>query len=218
MMERSLKTPRTTLKRAHERGAHARETIHGVLDGGLFCHVGFVDGGQPFVIPTAYWRVGDELFIHGSRASRMVRVLAAGADACITVTHVDGLVLARSAFHHSVNYRSVMVLGKGRLVADAEEKIDRLKGLIERMTPGRWGRLRPHTEQELKATSVLAFAIDEASAKIRTGPPMDDEADYGLPIWAGVVPVAQRLGPPSPCPRLDQGMAVPEHVRALKID
>ncbi len=217
-MQRSLKTPRTTLKRTHERGAYEREEVYGVLDAGLFCHVGYVDDGQPLVTPTAYWRLGDELVIHGSSASRMVRVLAAGAAACVTVTHVDGLVMARSAFHHSVNFRSVMVLGKARPVENPDEKITKLKGLIERITPGRWALLRPHTEQEIKATAVLVFAIDEASAKIRTGPPIDDEEDYGLPIWAGVVPLAQRPGTPTPCPRLDRDMAVPDHIVALTID
>lgn len=217
-MPRSLKTPRTTLKRAHERGEYERDKVYEVLDAGLFCHVGYVHDGQPFVTPTAYWRMGGELIIHGSAASRMVRALEAGGDACVTVTHVDGLVLARSAFHHSVNYRSVMLLGKARLVQDPEEKVAMLKDLIERMTPGRWATLRPHTDQEIKATGVLAFTIDEASAKIRTGPPIDDEEDYGLPIWAGVVPLAQMAGPPIPCPRLDRSMAIPAHVAALNFD
>jgi nitroimidazol reductase NimA-like FMN-containing flavoprotein (pyridoxamine 5'-phosphate oxidase superfamily) len=159
--------------------------------------------------------VGDEVIIHGSAASRMVRVLAGGGAACITVTHVDGLVLARSAFHHSVNYRSVMLLGKGRLVDEEGEKIALLEGLIERIAPGRWSSLRPHTEQEIKATSVLAFAIDEASAKIRTGPPIDDEEDYELAIWAGVVPLVQQVGAAVPCPRLDADMAIPDHVAAI---
>lgn len=214
-MTQSLKTPRTTLKRSYERGEHDRQKVYGVLDDGLFCHVGYVHEGQPFVTPTAYWRAGDELIIHGSSASRMVRVLAAGGAACITVTHVDGLVLARSAFHHSVNYRSVMLLGKGRLVDDGGEKITLLEGLIERIAPGRWPTLRPHTDQEIKATSVLAFAIDEASAKIRTGPPVDDEEDYELTIWAGVVPLVQQVGAVVPCPRLDAEMAIPNHVAAI---
>ncbi len=216
-MPQSLKTPRTTLKRLHERGDHGRDGVYGVLDAGLFCHVGYVHEGQPFVTPTAYWRMGDELIIHGSSASRMVRVLAAGADACVTVTHVDGLVLARSAFHHSVNYRSVMLLGQARLVQDKDEKIALLEGLIERVAPGRWATLRPHTDQEIKATGVLAFAIDEASAKMRNGPPVDDEPDYALLIWAGVVPLAQRVGTPAACPRLNPEMAVPDHVTGLTI-
>ncbi len=214
-MTQSLKTPRTTLKRAHERGEHDRGKVYEVLDDGLFCHVGYVHDGHPFVTPTAYWRAGDELIIHGSAASRMVRVLAAGGEACITVTHVDGLVLARSAFHHSVNYRSVMLLGIGRLVDDGGEKITLLEGLIERIAPGRWPTLRPHTDQEIKATSVLAFVIDEASAKIRTGPPIDDEEDYALPIWAGVVPLLQQVGAVVPCPRLDAKMAIPNHVATI---
>ncbi|MHA1571546.1 MAG: pyridoxamine 5'-phosphate oxidase family protein [Alphaproteobacteria bacterium] len=214
-MTQSLKTPRTTLKRSHERGEYDREKVYGVLDDGLFCHVGYVHDGHPFVTPTAHWRAGDELIIHGSAASRMMRVLAAGGAACITVTHVDGLVLARSAFHHSVNYRSVMVLGKGRLVDEGGEKIALLEALIDRIAPGRWATLRPHTEQEIKATSVLAFAIDEASAKIRTGPPIDDEEDYELAIWAGIVPLVQQVGAAVPCPRLDAGMAIPRHVAAI---
>ena len=214
-MPQSLKTPRTTLKRTHERGEYDREKVYAVLDDGLFCHVGYGHDGHPFVTPTAYWRMGDELIIHGSAASRMVRVLAAGAEACITVTHVDGLVLARSAFHHSVNFRSVMLLGKGRLVDEPVEKITMLEALIERVAPGRWPTLRPHTDQEIKATSVLAFAIDEASAKIRTGPPIDDEEDYELPIWAGVVTLVQKVEAAVRCPRLDADMAIPNHVAAI---
>ena len=212
-MTDTLKTPRTTLKRNHTRGAYDRASVNGILDAGIFCHIGYAIDGQPFVTPTSYWRDGDRVLIHGSSASRMVRTLAAGAPACLTVTHVDGLVLARSAFHHSVNWRSVMILGQAEPVAD---KAAALKGLIERIGPGRWDDLRPVTDQELKATAVLAFDIREASAKVRTGPPIDDEEDYGEPfwghpVWAGVVPLTTVAGAPVACPRQLPGIPVPDY-------
>ena len=222
-MSDTLQTPRTTLKRLHERGAYDRNTINAILDAGVFCHVGYVQDGQPFVTPTSYWREDNRLLIHGSSASRMVRVLAAGAPACITVTHVDDLVLARSAFHHSVNFRTVMVLGQARKIEGAADKARTLKGLIDRIAPGRWETLRPINDQELKATAVLAFDLDEASAKVRQGPPIDDEQDYpvddagvapwGQTVWAGVSPLTAEAGEPIACPRQAAGVAVPGYAR-----
>jgi nitroimidazol reductase NimA-like FMN-containing flavoprotein (pyridoxamine 5'-phosphate oxidase superfamily) len=186
-------------KRAHYDAA----TVHAILDAGYVCHVGYVIEGQPYVTPTAHWRHGTRVYWHGSSASRMLRTLQGeGVRCCLTVTQLDGLVLARSAFHHSMNYRSVMALGTARAVLDRDLKEVALRGFVERIAPGRWAALRPVTAQELKATTVLWMELDEASAKIRTGPPVDDEPDYALPIWAGVVPVEQRLGSPVPDERL----------------
>jgi nitroimidazol reductase NimA-like FMN-containing flavoprotein (pyridoxamine 5'-phosphate oxidase superfamily) len=164
------------------------------------CHVGFVLDGQPYVIPTGYVRVEDRLYIHGSAASRMLRSLADGIDVCVTVTLLDGFVLARSAFHHSMNYRSVVVLGRARPVTEAEEKVGALRAFTNHVVPGRWEEVRQPTEQELKATSVLALPLAEVSAKVRSGGPIDDEADYALPVWAGVVPVSTQRGTPVPDP------------------
>lgn len=209
-------TPRTRLSRLPTRGSHDRATIDAILDEALVCHLGFVHDGQPFVIPTLHARRGDEVLIHGSAASRALRTLAGGAPVCLTATLIDGLVLARSAFHHSVNYRSVVLLGTARLLEDAAEKAAALEALTERMVPGRWKHIRPPTAQELKGTKVLVLAIDEASAKLRTGGPKDDEEDYALDVWAGVVPLDTRTGAPEPDERLRPGIATPEHVRRLR--
>ena len=179
---------RIRVKRHPERGTYDRETVDAILDEALVCHLGFAVDGRPYVIPTLHARVGDTLYLHGSSASRMLRHLAAGAPACATVTLLDGLVLARSVFNHSMNYRSVVVLGTATLVAD-EEKADALHALTERLAPGRWDEARRPSPQELKATSILRLPIDEASAKVRSGPPKDAPADEGLPVWTGVVPV-----------------------------
>src|SRR5258708_1739125 len=176
-------TERTSLRRLPKRGHFDHETIYSILDEGFICHVGFVADGQPYVIPTGYARVDDKLYIHGSAASRMLRTLSEGIDVCVTVTLVDGLVLARSAFHHSINYRSVVALGKAVLVNDENEKISALYAFSEQAIPGRWSDVRQPTESELKATSVLRLQLNEVSAKIRTGPPVDDDEDYDLPIW-----------------------------------
>jgi len=184
-----LKTKRTTLKRKPERGAHDFETIASILDEGLFCHVGFVVDGQPFVVPTAYGRDGRALYIHGSAASRMLRTLAGGVPLCFTVTLLNGLVLARTAFHHSINYRSVMVLGVAQEVS-GDEKLRGLRVITEHMARGRWADVRAPNDQELKATTVLKLDIEEASAKVRAGGPIDDEEDRKLPFWAGVLPFA----------------------------
>jgi len=206
-------TERTKLKRLPKRGRFDRETVYGILDEGFICHVGFAPEGQPFVIPTGYARVDDKLYIHGSQASRMLRTLSNGVDACVTVTIVDGLVLARSAFHHSMNYRSVVVFGRATLVEDQEEKSAALLALSEHIVRGRWADVRQPTEQELKLTTVLRLPLEEASAKIRTGPPLDDEEDYALPIWAGVVPLKLVAGEPVADPRLSEGIEAPPYAR-----
>ncbi len=198
-------TERTTLKRLPQRGAFDRETVYGILDEGFVCHVGFVVEGEPVVIPTAYGRAGDELFIHGARASRMLKALREGVSVCVTVTLVDGLVMARSAFHHSMNYRSVVVFGKARVVESEEEKLQALRAFTEHIAPARWDEVREPNRQELNATLVLALRLDEASAKIRTGPPIDDEEDYALPVWAGVIPLNLNAGEVVPDPRLPSG-------------
>ncbi len=182
-------TKRTRIKRLPKRAHYDRETVHAILDAGAIAHVGYVIDGEPYVTPTAYWRKGERVYWHGSSASRMLRTIQAGSPVCLTVSHLDGLVMARSAFHHSVNYRSVMVFGRATLVEDRAHKLEALEDFVERLYPGRWAELRPVNEQELKATTVLGMDLTEASAKVRTGPPVDDEEDYALPIWAGVVPV-----------------------------
>ena len=206
------KTERTTLKRLPARGVYDRELVYRILDEGLICHVGFAIEGRPFVIPTGYARVQDLLYIHGSQASRMLRTLQRGVDACVTATLLDGLVLARSAFHHSMNYRSVVVFGRATLVNDLHEKLSALRAFSEHMIPGRWDDARKPTVQELKATTVLSLPLEEASAKVRTGPALDDDEDYELPIWAGVIPVSLIAGPPIPDPRLKPESEVPDYV------
>jgi hypothetical protein len=188
-MTDSLQTTRTTVRRLPERGVYDRDTIYAILDEALICHVGFVVDGQPFVIPTIHWRDGDTLYVHGSAASRMLRALRAGVDACVTVTLLDGLVLARSAFNHSMNYRSVVVLGKATEVNDRDEKLRALNLLVNHITPERAAEVRPPNESELRQTIVLALPLGEASAKVRSGPPIDEDEDYALGVWAGVVPI-----------------------------
>jgi nitroimidazol reductase NimA-like FMN-containing flavoprotein (pyridoxamine 5'-phosphate oxidase superfamily) len=205
-------TERSELHRLPKRGSHDPAAIHAILDAGFLAHVGFVVEGQPFVVPTLYGRDGDRLYLHGSAASRMLRELEGGAPACVTVTLVDGLVLARSAFHHSMNYRSVMAFGTARAIADPDQKAQALRVISEHLMAGRWEAVRAPYEKELKATAVLEFAIEEASAKVRTGPPLDDEEDYALPIWAGVLPLQLTAGAPVSDPRLTNGAAPPEHV------
>jgi nitroimidazol reductase NimA-like FMN-containing flavoprotein (pyridoxamine 5'-phosphate oxidase superfamily) len=195
-MTASAPSPRTAVRRLPERGAYDRATIHTILDEGLVCHVGFVAEGQPFVIPTAYARIGERLYLHGSSGSRMLRALAGGAPLCATVTILDGLVLARSAFHHSVNYRSVVVLGVAQPVADAEERLAALRAVVEHVVPGRWRDARRPSAKELAQTLVVSLPIDEASAKLRSGPPRDDAEDLALPVWAGEIPL--RLAPGAP--------------------
>jgi uncharacterized protein len=202
-------TDRTTLKRLPQRGSHEQETVHAILDAGMVCHVGFAVDGRPVVLPTAYARVDEALYIHGAAASRMLRALKAGVDACVTVTLIDGLVLARSAFHHSMNYRSVVVFGRAEVVEDEATKRVALEALTEKLTPGRWAQVRPPSRGELAGTLVLAIPLTEASAKVRTGPPVDDEADYALPVWAGEIPLTLVAGEPVPDGRVLPGVVGP---------
>jgi uncharacterized protein len=206
-------TPRTRLVREADRAVYDRESAYRILDEGFLCHVGFVVDGQPFVIPTSYGRKGDSLFIHGSAASRMLRQVKEGVPVCITVTLVDGLVLARSIFNHSMNYRSVVVLGKATLVDDPAEKIEALRLLSEHIIPGRWADSRQPNERELKATSILRVPIEEFSAKVRKGPVVDDEEDYSFPTWAGVVPLEMAAGEPIGDGRLLPGQSAPGYAR-----
>jgi hypothetical protein len=203
-------TPRTQVRRLPDRGRYDSETIYRILDEGFLCHVGFVVDGQPFVIPTGYARVGDAIYLHGSAASRMLRTLAGGVQVCVTVTLVDGLVLARSAFHHSMNYRSVVILGTAHAVEDAMEKARALEAFTNHVVPGRWDAVRPVRDSEVKATSVLKLSLQEVSAKIRTGPPKDETEDYALPIWAGVLPLKLAASAPIADVNLPDGAKVPE--------
>jgi uncharacterized protein len=206
------RTERTTLRRLPKRGSYDRAAVYSILDEGFVCHVGFVAQGQPFVIPTAYGRSGDELYIHGARASRMLKALRDGAEVCVTITLLDGLVLARSAFHHSMNYRSVVIFARARLVTSSEEKTRALEAFTEHVMPGRWADIRWPSAQELDATLVLAIPLTEAAAKVRTGPPVDDEEDYALPVWAGVLPLVTQTLDPVPDPRLAPDTPLPSHL------
>ena len=208
--DRYQRTERTRVRRLPERAAYDRATVHAILDEGFLCHLGFVVDGQPYVIPTGYARVGDTVFLHGSTGSRLG--LRPGMDVCVTVTLVDGLVLARSAFHHSMNYRSVMAIGRLRPVTDPGEKEVALRALVEHIVPGRSDEVRGGDPRELAATAVVALPLEEVSAKVRTGPPSDDEPDYDLPIWAGVLPLALTPGEPAPDPVLDPSIPAPAHV------
>lgn len=197
-MDAYTPTPRTRLRRAPKRGSYDRALVHGILDEATMCHVGFVVDGGPFVLPTTHWRVGDELFIHMANNSQSMRALTDGAEACITVSLMDGWVLARSAFSHSVNYRSVMIFGRARLVADPDEKRAALDALVDKVAPGRAALVRPATEAELRGTAVLAFPLVEVSAKTRSGGPNDRDEDRSWPVWAGVIPLAPVAGEPIP--------------------
>ena len=210
-------TPRTRLKRLHERGHYDRKTVYEILDAGLVCHVGYVIDGQPYVTATAYWREGSRVYWHGSSASKMLRHQKAGVPVCFTVSLLDGLVLARSGFHSSINYRSVMALGTARLVAERDEKLAALQAFVEQLTPGRWAELKAPTEQELKATTVIFLELDEVAAKVRTGPPNDDEEDLALPVWAGVVPVTTAVGGPQPDPRLSPDIPAPDYLARISL-
>ncbi|MGA8764419.1 MAG: pyridoxamine 5'-phosphate oxidase family protein, partial [Candidatus Sulfotelmatobacter sp.] len=213
MSESRSPTPRTRVIREADRGVYDRATVYDILDAGFLCHVGFVTDGQPFVIPTSYGRKDASLYIHGSAASRMLRHMKEGVPVCVTVTLLDGLVLARSVFNHSMNYRSVVILGKATIVDDPVEKIEALRAISEHILPGRWADARQPNERELKATSVLHLPIEEFSAKVRTGPPIDDEDDYSFPTWAGVVPLETMAGAPISDPPLNANMGVPAYVR-----
>lgn len=206
-------TERTQVKRLPKRGRYDTEMVYQILDQGFVCHVGFSVDGQPYVIPTNYGRSGDTLYLHGSAASRMLKTLSGGIPVCVTVTHVDGLVLARSAFHHSVNYRSVVILGTARLMEEPAEKMEALRVFTEHVMKGRWDDVRQPTEQELKATTVLALPLEEVSAKVRTGGPVDDEADYTLPVWAGVLPLEVIAGSPEPDALRKNDPPLPEYLK-----
>lgn len=215
--EQSLQiTERSRARRLHERARYDRESVHAILDASPLCHVGYVIDGAPFVTPTLQWREGERVYWHGSSASRALRA-AEGRPVCLTVSLLDGLVLARSGFHHSANYRSVMVFGEPSKVDDPDAKTGHLRRFVERLYPGRWEGLRPPTAQELKATAILSLPIHEASAKLRTGGPVDDEPDYALPIWAGVLPIHQVLGEPEPDPRNLPGVPEPAGLRGTRI-
>jgi uncharacterized protein len=216
MSETSMPSARTRVVREPMRAVYDRETVYGILDGGFLCHIGFVVDGQPYVIPTSYGRKGANLYVHGSAASRMLRHLDDGVPTCITVTLLDGLVLARSVFNHSMNYRSVVILGKAVLVQDPAEKLEALRALSEHIIPGRWADARQPNEKELKVTSVLRVPIEEFSAKVRSGPPIDDEEDYSFPTWAGVVPLEMKAGEPIDDPNLDPSRAVPLYAREYR--
>jgi nitroimidazol reductase NimA-like FMN-containing flavoprotein (pyridoxamine 5'-phosphate oxidase superfamily) len=211
-----MTTDRTRVRRMPERGAYDRATIDAILDAMPVAHVGYSIDGQPFVTPTLHWREGDHVYWHGSAASRMLRNID-GAPVCLTVTLIDGMVLARSAFNHSMNYRSVMLLGQAHVVSDPAEKEARLRTFVESQFPGRWDMLRPVTAQEIKGTSVLGMPIDECSAKIRSGEPHDDEADESLDIWAGVIPIRFEILPPVPDAHVLPGRSAPSHVTDFRI-
>ena len=205
-MEAFSPTDRTTVRRLPKRGVYDKAEVYAILDEGFICHVGFAIDGQPYVIPTGYARLGDEIFLHGSAASRMLRSLGDGLDVCVTVTLVDGFVLSRSAFHHSINYRSVVILGRARVLSDAAEKIVAMRCFTNHILPGRWEEVRQPSDQELKSTLVLALPLEEVSAKVRKGPPIEDEGDIPRPTWAGVVPLRGQLGEPIPMDDLPAGV------------
>jgi len=203
-----LRTERNRVHRLPARASHERDTVHAILDAALVCHLGFVEDGRPFVIPTLHARDGDSVLVHGSSKSRTLLALAGGADVCLTVTLIDGLVLARSAFHHSVNYRSVTVFGRAHAIDDDAAKLAALRAFTERLYPGRWDEVRAPSAAELKATLVLALPLDESVAKVRSGPPLDDAEDMSWPVWAGVVPLALTAGAAVPDTQLAPGMAL----------
>ena len=208
---------RVRLRRRRDRGSYDRETIDPILDEALIAHLAIVTAdGQPIAIPTLHARHGDVVYCHGAAAGRTMRAMAAGIPVCLTVSLIDGLVLARSAMHHSANYRSVLILGRARQLEDPAEKRAAFEAIVERIVPGRWGEVRPPTEKEMRATAVLELAIDEASAKVRSGPPLDDEEDYELSAWAGVIPLSLSAGAPEPDPRLRGDIALPEHVSSYR--
>jgi nitroimidazol reductase NimA-like FMN-containing flavoprotein (pyridoxamine 5'-phosphate oxidase superfamily) len=209
-------TPRTRLIREHERGVYDREAVYKILDAGFICHVGFVQNSQPFVIPTGYGRNGDTLYIHGSAASRMLKEINQGIPVCVTVTLLDGLVLARSIFNHSMNYRSVIILGQARIVDDPAEKLEALRRLSEHIIPGRWEDSRSPNERELKATTVLRLPIEEFSAKVRQGPVVDDAEDMAYPTWAGILPLPVVPGTPIPDEKMAAEIPVPNYVKTYR--
>ena len=207
------RTNKNRVKRHPERGAYDKRTIFQIIDEALICHVAFVQDGQPFVIPTLHARENESILLHGASSSRLMRHVETGRELSLAFTLVDGLVLARSVFSHSVNYRSVILFGRGQKIDSADEKTTALERFTERIMPGRWADARPPTAAELKATAVVAIPIELASAKIRSGPPMDNEADLDLPVWAGVVPLRQAVGDPEPDPLLKEGASLPDYIQ-----
>tara|TARA_R110000796_G_scaffold11478_7_gene38570 strand:+ start:57243 stop:57905 length:663 start_codon:yes stop_codon:yes gene_type:complete len=197
--------PITKVVRGPKRASYDRKLVHGIIDDALICHVGTVVNGRPTMIPTAHWRVDERIYIHGASKNRILGAIAEGADACLCVTHLDGLVMARSAFHHSANYRSVVIYGKGEVVSDDEGKMEHSRLFMEKLEPGRWGTIREPNKQELKATMFLGFDLNEVSAKVRAGDPVDDDEDYGLPVWAGVLPCQNVWGTPIDDAKIDPG-------------
>jgi uncharacterized protein len=209
-------TERNRVKRAHERGKYDRETVHAILDSGIICHLAYCIDGQPFITPTSYWRDGEVVYVHGSSASRTLRDMEKGIEASLAVTHLDGMVMARSGYHHSMNYRSVIMYGIAKPVTDPDEKLAALKVFMDQIAPGRWDECRAVNNQEQKATTVLAMTLEDVSAKVRTGPPVDDEADYASPMWAGVVPIRTVVGDPVDDPKLSNGAPVPEFAKGFR--
>lgn len=207
------KTARNKVVRVAERGAYDSQTIYAILDASPICHLAFVQEGKPFLIPTIHARSGDEILLHGAKAGRLMKHIGAGNDVCIAVTHLDGLVLARSAFHHSMNYRSAVIFGTGRIIDDEAEKMRGFETITNRVLPGRWDEVRQPNAKEMNATALAAISIESASAKVRTGGPMDDEEDYDLPIWAGVVPIRSQMLEPETDPSSKKDLPVPEHVK-----
>jgi hypothetical protein len=216
MTETITPTGRTQVRRVPDRGRYDTDVVHRILDEALFCHVGFIAGPHPVVIPTIHARHGDRLYVHGSPASRMLRTVKGDTEICVTVTLVDGLVLARSAFHHSMNYRSVVVFGAAREVSDVDEKLTAFRAIVDHVMPGRWDDVRAPSDKEIRSTLVLALPLAEVSAKVRTGPPIDDDADYALPIWAGELPLQTVAGTPLADARTPLDAAVPGHVTAWR--
>ncbi len=215
-MEKIEPTERTKVRRVPQRAVYERQAIHDILDQALIAHVAFVEAEQPYVLPMAFVRVGESLYLHGSTRARMLEQICNGSPVCVTVTLVDGLVLARSAFHHSMNYRCATILGQGRAVEDRERSTVIFEALTEKLSPGRWPSVRKPNEQEWKATRVVEIPIAEASAKIRTGPPLDDAEDMNLDVWAGTVPIERVYGEVEADPQLDSTVALPDHVKRLK--
>jgi nitroimidazol reductase NimA-like FMN-containing flavoprotein (pyridoxamine 5'-phosphate oxidase superfamily) len=209
------KTPKTTLSRNPNRAGYDRDVVNAIIDATPLCHVSYIIDGRPYVTPTLQWREGDTIFWHGSSASRFLRQIV-GKEVCMAITHFDGFVLARSSFHHSINYRSVMLFGEATKIEDSEKNA-LLDSFVENLIPGRLETLRQMTDQEAKATTVFSMPIDEGSAKVRTGPPVDDDEDYALPIWAGVLPISQVLHDPVPDPKNLSGLEVPQHIRDFKL-
>ncbi|MBC8345218.1 MAG: pyridoxamine 5'-phosphate oxidase family protein [Candidatus Marinimicrobia bacterium] len=209
----TFKTDRTRVRRIPERGHYDKETIYPIIDEALYCHVGINHNCSPVVIPTIHARVKDTLYIHGSAASRLLKSIPGENNICVTITLIDGIVLARSAFHHSLNYRSVVVFGKGDLVEDEREKWDALKAVSDHLVPNRWNDVREPNKKEMEATTVISISLEEASAKIRTGPPGDDDEDYALPVWAGILPTELKKGTLIPDPVLPDSIGIPEYLK-----